>query len=191
VRFRRRRETLNERLLREADAAQAWEVPRIELPRPVDFPEAGITGIARVREWDASASVDAPALRGDEVEFVVLPDRSIVVDEELGDAPLAPLADALEVTIPPPYRAKGVRRGESVWAVAARRIDVVELRPDVEGETIELTSVGEERTLVVDGARAFGRIVQLEALGEERCPDYALRASRLEGNLWEVDVTPL
>jgi hypothetical protein len=191
VPFWRRRETLNEKLLREAGAPHAWELPRIELPRPADFPEAGITGVARVREWDTSATVEAPQLRGDEVEFVVLPDRSIIVDEELGDASLEPLANAIEETLPPPYRARGLRQGTSVWAVGARRIAVVELSPDVEGDTIELTSLREERTLTVDGARAFGRIPQLEGVGETRGADYALRAARLEGPLWQVDVTPL
>jgi hypothetical protein len=190
VPFWRRRETLNEKLLRGLDAPPQWESP-IHHARPPDFPPAGITGIARVREWDASASVDAPELRGEEVEFVVLPDRSVIVDEEVGDAPLAPLADAIEESLAPPYRAKGVRQGATVWAVAARAIDVVELRPDVEGDTIELAAHGGERTLTVDGARAFGRIPQLEAVGEARSPDYVLRVRRLEGPLWEVDLNPL
>ena len=185
-----RRETLNEKLLRELDGPPASESP-IRHPRPLDFPEAGITGIARVREWDASASVDAPDLRGEEVEFVVLPDGSLIVDEEVGDAPPAPLAEGIEETLEPPYRAKGVRRGTTVWAVAARRIAVAELRPDVEGDNVELVVHGGERTLSVDGARAFGRIPQLEAVGGARGPDYVLRAERLEGALWEIDTTPL
>jgi hypothetical protein len=68
---------------------------------------------------------------------------------------------------------------------------VLDLHPDVEGETIELSAHGGERTLTVDGFRAFGRIPQLEAVGEARGPDYALRARRLDGSLWEIDVTPL
>jgi hypothetical protein len=190
VLFRRRREPLHEKLAREAGVPLEWQ-SRYEPLRPPGIPEVGITGNQRFREWDATAVVEAPELAGDEVEFVGLADGSLLVDEEVGDASLEPLADGIEETLEPPYRAKGVRRTESAWAVGARKIEVVELRPDVEGDTIELSAVGGERTLSVDGAKAFGRIPQLEAVGEERGPDYALRATRLEGALWEVDVTPL
>lgn len=186
----RRREPLHERLAREGGLPAEWE-SRYEPLRPPGIPEVGITGNQRFREWDATAVAEAPELEGDTVEFVVLPDRSVLVDQEDGDAPLEPLAAAVEETLEPPYRAHGVRRTDTAWAVGARRIEVLELRPDVEGETIELSSVGGERTLTVDGSSAFGRIPQLEAAGEARAPDYALRAQRLEGSLWEIDVTPL
>ena len=188
--FRRRRESLHERLAREAGVPLEWD-SRYEPLRPPGIPETGITGNPRFREWDASAVAEVPELAGDEVEFVVLPDGSVLVDEEVGDASLGPLADGIEESLRPPYRAKAVRRTESAWAVGARKIEVVELRPDVEGDKIELTSVGAERTLTVDAGRAFGRIPQLEAVGETRGADYALRAERLEGALWEVDATPL
>jgi len=190
VRFFRRRGPLHEQLAREGGVPLDRDA-RFAPLRPPELLEVGITGNPRHREWDASAVAEAPDLEGDEVEFVVLPDRSILVDEEVGDAPLGPLADAIEETLEPPYRVKGVRRTDSVWAVGARKIQVLDLRPDVEGETIELTSVADERTMTVDGSHAFGRVPQLEAAGEERGPDYALRANRLDGSLWEVDVTPL
>jgi len=188
--FRRRRESLTEKLAREGGLPLTWESRYAALPPP-SIPEAGITGNHRFREWDATAVADAPELAGDEVEFVVLPDGSVLVDEEVGDASLTPLADGIEETLRPPYRAKAVRRAESTWAVGARTIGVVELRPDVEGDKIELASVGGERTLTVDGGRAFGRIPQLEEVGEARGREYALRAERLDGALWEVDAAPL
>ena len=40
--------------------------------------EAGITGIARVREWDAVVTVSASGVPGDEAEFVALPDGRLV-----------------------------------------------------------------------------------------------------------------
>lgn len=190
MRIFRRREPLHERLAREGGLPLERD-SRFAPLRPPELLEVGITGNPRFREWDASAVAEAPELEGEEVEFTVLPDGSVLVDEEVGDASLEALADAIEETIEPPYRAKGVRRTASVWAVGARRIEVVDLRPDVEGETIELASVAGERTLTVDGSHAFGRIPQLEAVGEARASDYALRARRLDGSLWEVDVTPL
>ena len=183
----RRREPLHEQLAREGGLPMEWE-SRYEPLRPPGIPEVGITGNQRFREWDATAVAETPGLEGEAVDFVVLPDGSMLVDE---DMPLEPLAAAIEETLEPPYRAHAVRRNDSDWAVGARKIDVLELRPDVEGETIELSSVGDERTLTVDGASSFGRIPQLEAAGESRAPDYALRARRLDGSLWEVDVTPL
>ena len=63
--------------------------------------------------------------RGDIVHFVALPDGTLVVEEDEPDAALTPLADAVETSIPPPYRAEAVRRGPEAWAVAASRITIV------------------------------------------------------------------
>jgi hypothetical protein len=196
VRFRRR-ETLHERLLREGGLGEApveWEPKQAGLPLlggAAALDSAGITGLHRPKEWDATAAVEAPELRGDEVEFVVLPDGSVLVDEEEGDVPLAPLADALEEQLRPPYRARGVRRRADVWAVAAKAIEVVELRPDVDGDELEIVSRGGDRLLTVDGARSFGSVPQLEELASRRGADYVVHASRLDGSLWEVRVAPL
>lgn len=151
----------------------------------------GITGLHRPREWDATAAVEAPDLAGDEVGFVALPGGSLVAADEVDKVALAPLVEALGGELRPPYRALGVRRHADVWAVAARQIDVVELRPDVEGDELELVSRGGERSLTVDGRRAFGSIPQLEQLAASRSEEYALHAFRLEGSLWEVRVSTL
>jgi hypothetical protein len=171
-----------------------WEPRNAGLPLAGDvgaLDSVGITGLHRPREWDATAAVEAPELTGDEVEFVVLPSGSIVTREEVDTASLAPLVGALGGELGRPYRARAVRRHEEVWAVAAKQIEVVELRPDVEGEELELVSRGGERSLVVDGVRAFGSIPQLEHLAASRSPDYALHGSRLDGSLWEVRIAPL
>jgi hypothetical protein len=97
-----------------------------------------------------------------------------------------PLADAVETELRPPYRAEAVRRGEDVWAVAARRIQVV--RFDHDGEEIELTIRDGERTLAVDGESGFGSIRELEALADG---DAAIRARRIDGEDWEVQVNRL
>ena len=196
--FWRRRETLNEKLLREAglerpplDPQPAQEGPRLPGGGGGFFDQVGITGLHRLREWDASAAVEAPGLGGDELSFVVLPDGSLLVDEEVEEAPLAPLADAVEERLRPPYRARAIRRHGDVWAVAANSIGVVDLGADVEGDELELVSRGGERSLTVDGARTFGSVPQLERLAESRSPDYVVHASRLDGSLWEVRVDRL
>jgi hypothetical protein len=182
-----RRKPLHERLLKQAglDPPSADDRPVVGGTR-----EPGVHGIARRREWDAVGTVQAPGVEGKEVTFDVLPDRTVLVDEEEGDAELSPFADAIERELDPPYRARAVRQGPELWAVAARSIEVVELR-DQPGEKIELSKRGDERTLIVDGAREFGTIAQLEQLGSARSPDYAVRAERLDGDWWEVSVDAL
>jgi hypothetical protein len=75
--------------------------------------------------------------------------------------------------------------------VAARAIEVVELTDDPGGDEVTLTVQDGEREVLVDGARTFGSLRPLERLAEGRFDAYALRASRLDGDLWEVEVSPL
>ncbi len=180
-----RRKPLHERLLEQGEAPPEDDRPLIGGTR-----ETGVHGIARRREWDAVATVDAPDLKGDLVSFDVLPDRTVLVEEEQGDAELGPLADAIEREVQPPYRAQAVRQGRELWAVAARTMEAVELK-DQGGEAIELTKRGDERTLIVDGRREFGSIPQLDSIASLRHADYVVRAERLDGDWWEIRVDPL
>jgi hypothetical protein len=45
--------------------------------------------------------------------------------------------------------------------------------------------------LTADGERAFGSIPELERIGREEGDTYVVRASRLDGDLWEVEANPL
>jgi hypothetical protein len=181
-----RREPLHERLAREGALDREEPAPHDVRPR---WGETGIHGVHRLREWDTVATVDAPDVPGDAVGFVSLPDGSLLVEEGDAEAELDPLAQAVEAELDPPYRARATRQTERLWAVSARRIAVVEL--DSPGEAVELTSHGDERTLIVDGERAFGSIPALERLGEREGRSYAVLAERLDGDLWEVRVSAL
>jgi hypothetical protein len=150
----------------------------------------GIHGVHRPREWDAVVTAESEALTGDEVSFVSLADGTLIVEEEVPDGSLGPLADAVEGTLEPPYSAHGVRKSERVWAVGARRVEVAEL-PGAEGEEIELAVQAGSRTLVVDGEHAFGGLPSLERLAAARHEDYVASARRLDGDLFEIRVTPL
>lgn len=126
----------------------------------VNTDAVGIHGVHRQREWDAVVTAQAE-LPGDAVHFAALPDGTLLVDEDVPDGALTPLADALEATVAPPYRAQAVRRGERVWAVGAKRI-AVRAFPGHEEDELEL----------------------LEG-------DTVVLGRRLDGDLFEVEVTPL
>jgi hypothetical protein len=177
----RRSKPLHERL-----AEQGGLVDR--RPGPLftgTIPETGIHGVPREREYDAVATADAPDAQGDSARFVGLEDGSLVVEDGEGD--LTPMADAIERELGRPYRAVAVRRGETQWAVAGHRLQVVEL-PEPGGDEVELVLRGDDKIIVVDGNRAFGTLPELEALAQG---DAVIRASRVDGTLWEVRVDPL
>jgi hypothetical protein len=132
--------------------------------------------------------VEAEGVEGDRVRFVALPDVTIVLEDGEG---VDPLVDALDGVVPPPYRAEAVRRGETQWAIGLRRIEVVELLDDPEGDELMLTVRDGERTLLIDGKPAFGSIPALEQLGAARAESYVVQGQRLTDALWEVRVGPL
>ena len=204
MRFFRRQETLNEKLMREAglasvpagrrEAEPLDPKPRYEGPSLLGgaplFDNPAFTGNARARRWDAVVTAEAPDVAGREVDFVTLPDGSLLVEEEEGNAALDPLAQAVEAELRPPYRAQAVRQTERLWAVSALRIDVATF--EAEGDAIELTQTSDGKALRVDGMPVFGSIPALERLGEAAAgPAYAVHAERLDGDLWEVRVAPL
>lgn len=181
-----RREPIHKKLAREARLEQQ-EPPLVD-PGP-HWGVTGIHGVPRPRRWDAVASANAPGLAGDELHFIALPDGDLVVDEDEPEGTLAPLAEAIELTIEAPYRAEAVRQRRDVWAVAARRVRVAEF--NAEGDEIELVDAESGRTLTVDGAREFGSVPELERLGSEEGEHFVVRARRLDGRLWEVEADPL
>ena len=151
--------------------------------------EAGITGLARQREWDAVATADAPGSPGDEAEFVALTDgRTLVVAGPEGFDP-EPLATALDGSIERPYRAVGVRR-EEVWAVGGSGIETAEFSFD-RGDEFALVRGLDETSLRIDGMPAAEPVPELDRLGEARSATYVVRARRLIGAVFEIEVEPL
>ena len=192
--FFRRERPIHQQLAKEGGLDYARDLADLSPREPIDprhpfWQVVGIHGIPREREWDAVASAEAPGLPGDDVEFVVLPDGSLVVDEDVPDGTLAPLADAL--SLPAPYHAFGLRQEADVWSVAAKRVQVVEVPEHVEGDEIQLVVTDETRTLVVDDMPSSASIPSLEAFAAEQFGSFVLRASRLDDLLWEVTVIPL
>ena len=150
---------------------------------------AAVSGAPRARTWDAVASAHAPLLVGETVTFVTLADGTVVVDGDVPDGSLVPLAAAVEATISPPYRAAALRKEQDVWAAVAEEIVVAEL-PGVEGDVVELVIVEGARELTIDGERTIRPLPALDVLaGQHR--DAALHAERVDGQLFAVEVFPL
>ena len=129
--------------------------PPDEFGRPSPFGEVALHGVPRPRQWDTVASAEAE-LPGAEVHFTALPDGTLVVEEDVPDGSLSPLADAIEAGLDPPYVAEAVRREDGVWAVGAKRIRVREF-PDHEGDDLELV----ENDQVVIGRRIDGDLFEV------------------------------
>lgn len=165
-----RRKPLHERL-----AEEGGLVERAPPTRP-PWDQVGIHGVPRPRQWDAVTAVEAPGLEGDDREFVLLADGTL-----LGEESDTALAEA--VPLEPPFRAQAVRRGDDLWAVAANEITVAELEEDPGGEVLDVVVRDGERTVLVDGMRRFGGVPTLERLLEG---DGAVHAERLDESLWEV-----
>jgi hypothetical protein len=183
--FWRRKEPLHQKLAREGGLVDEEPPPHDTTPR---WGSAGIHGVPKTREWDATAFVEAGELPGDEAAFVALPEGALLVE---GDGDVGPLAAALEGQIARPYRAIAVRRDARYWGVAARRIEVVALS-GFPGDDLELSVNDGERTLRVDGMPSFGDVAALERLAAQRgYTSYVVRAQRLDGDLWEYQLAPL
>ena len=205
--FRRRKEeeTLNEQMLREAgiaDAEQPVEEP--DPPAPIDpyegsYPADATGGIvpasfdramARPAVWDLVTTATAGGIAGDTVEFAALPAGDLIVDTETGDGDVSPLADVVEKQLKPPYRVLARREDDDLWSIAARTIDVVELKFDG-GDEIELVENEGNTELRVDGQPWNQEIPELERAGETLGTDFVVQADRLDGDLWEIRASAL
>lgn len=149
----------------------------------------GVMGVGPGRTWDAVAAAQAPELTGDSVTFFALDDGTLVVSEDVPDGALSPVANALEETVEPPYRAAAARNEGHIWTAVAESVRIVELR-EVDADEIDLTVVDGERTLTVGGEVTIRALPALDALADEH-DSVALHVERVDGDLFAVDVFPL
>ena len=133
---------------------------RIDDPRAFRWVEAGVSGLARPRQWDATALVEVDALRGyeaPELEFRVLADGSVV-----GDVPAEAVPElTAELGLDPPYAARAVRKDGGRWAVGALRIDAdeIELPQGLEAFSLEVAVPPDDETaFLVDGEHGPGAL---------------------------------
>lgn len=191
--FRRRHETLNEQLLREAGLGPARaEETASELAALPHFWRGevdlghGHKSRHRQTEGDTMVTVRAASLPGERIEFTTLPNGDIIVDREEGDEDLAPLAEAVERRVNPPYRAMADRQDGDLWAVTARRIQVAEFE-FADGDALVLSVNDGAAELLVEGEPRGAQVPELlEQLGEPKGPNYCVEADRIDGDFWEL-----
>ncbi|HXV35219.1 MAG TPA: hypothetical protein VD769_14525 [Gaiellaceae bacterium] len=163
--------------------------------------EAGVSGLARQREWDATAIAEVPSLQSSDVgelDFRVLGDGSVI-----GDVDPAVVADLTrELSIDAPYIARAVRQDGTNWIVGAVQMEseLVELATGAEALSLEAAVPPEgEPMYLVDGeiqaelpdGPAGEALAELERIGAERFQAFVARADRLEDGRWELTVDPL
>jgi hypothetical protein len=163
--------------------------------------ETGVSGLARAREWDATALVPVPSLRGyeaNELEFRVFPDGTVV-----GDVPPEAVGELTrDLGLKPPLVVQAFRQGDSEWTVGALRLDSdlvslptgiaatsLEVAVPPDGETILLVD-GDIATEVPEGPEGEA-LATLESLGAARFQAFVARADRVEDGRWELTIDPL
>jgi len=148
----------------------------------------GVMGVGPGRTWDAVVAAHAPGLTGGSVTFVALEDGTLVVNEDLPDGALGPIADTIEEMVGPPYRAAAARGEGDLWNAVAESVQIVEL--DVGSDEVELSVVDGERTLTLGDEQSDRALPALDALAAEH-DAVAIHAERVDGDLFAVDVFPL
>lgn len=157
---------------------------------PSDDPSPHLAGmddfLLRPGGYDAFGWTDAPGVAGTRLEFVVLPNRSLIVLQQDGEEPLDVFAEAVETQIAPPYRARARREKGDRWSVYARATQILEL-PGVDTDELEVTVLAGESTATVDGD-----LGPLYALADERgYHEFFARAEWLEDDVYEVRMEAL
>lgn len=175
-------------------------------PRALRWVEAGVSGLARSRDWDHVELVSVPELANDSLEelrFSVLADGTAVGATPPGSDPelLDRLAGRLGEALTRPFEAVAARRTRLEWSLAGRllRLEELALPPLAADELVVALGPGDERpTVLVDGeepaepsAELAEAVVRLAELGGRRFESYVARARRLEPDRWAVSVDPL
>jgi hypothetical protein len=172
-------------------------------PRVFRWVEAGVSGLAALREWDATAIVELTELAAagrSELDFRVLTDGTVV-----GDVPpeaVDPLTAGLGLAAP--YAARAVRQSEREWIVAGLALDseVVDLPRGLDASSLEVAVPPEadgEPAYLVDGdfltelpeGQLGEALRELERRALERFEAVVARADRVEDGRWELTIDPL
>lgn len=172
-------------------------------PRAFRWVEAGVSGLAALREWDETTIVEVPELEASELselDFRVLMGGALVGDVAREAVPSL----TRELRLDPPYAARAVRQSAREWAVAALQLDSelvdlprgidalaleVAVPPEADGEPAYLVD-GEFLDELSDGPLADA-LRELERRAAERFQAFVARADRVDDGRWELTIDPL
>jgi hypothetical protein len=192
----KKKETYNEQMLREAgldrvvfNTPQPQPQPEAEA-RPEPVPAPATDRSPEPSDWEVVATVSAP-IHGHRVDFTTLPDGDLIVTDGNNDDDFSSLADAIEEHVSPPYQAIATRGDGDVWRISAKRLEVAQFAfPGA--NALELAQAGGVLELDVDGEPSdVAPPVELQRLGEHAGTDYSVQAQRIDGDYWEIKVSPL
>jgi hypothetical protein len=169
---------------------------------------AGITGIPRLREWDAVVLVELPELEASlltefELSAPIEGDVRARADEGVPRRMLERIAETLDAEVERPYDALVVRKDRRRWSAGARTIrlgDTIELPAGFPATSLEVVRTpegaletradGEE----VDPALApliVEVVAALDRRGRERFESFVARADKVANGSWQLTIDPL
>ena len=163
---------------------------------------AGVTGLARPRQWDATIAVELPELEGEtlaELSFVAFEDA--VVGPAVQAGVCEGIAAALDEAVDRPFEALVVRKSATTWMAGARRVHAELVRlPGLSAEVVEVALAPDgELSAALDGRPVEGLVDpsvdaalrELEQRGRTRFQAFAARADNLDGERWQLTIDPL
>jgi hypothetical protein len=174
-------------------------------PRAFRWVEAGVSGLARSRDWDVVALVEVPELAEaalEELRFGVLADGTLVGDDATaaGREVLERLAGRLREAVRAPFEVVAARQTRDEWSLAARELRIEEVELEELDVTELVVAVGPDglRTLLVDGEEPIAMTDELEnaaarldAIGRKRSRSFVVRARHTVGDRFAISVDPL
>jgi hypothetical protein len=168
---------------------------------------AGITGIPRLREWDAVVFVDVPELARSELgelAFVAFVDgeAEALAGAGIPRRVIERMAAGLETKVERPYEARAVRKSDVVWSVGARTFHghAFGLPAGFPASSLEVVVTPDgERAVTADGGEIppsleplyEDAVAELERRGRERFQSFVVRADKVGDERWQLTIDPL
>lgn len=167
-----------------------------------------MTGIHRLREWDAVVLVELPELEASllsEFELLAPVDGEVQAqaDEGIPRRTVERVAAALDAEADRPYEALVVRKDRRRWSAGARQLslgDSIQLPAGFPASSLEVirTPEGALETRVdgeeMDPALAplvVDVVAGLDRRGRQRFESFVVRADKVAEGSWQVTIDPL
>ena len=163
-----------------------------------------MSGLARVREWDATALVALPELESEPVTTFELLARPGGLHAEPGvpAGVVERVVAALDTSVARPYAARAVRQGRAEWLAGAVEIRSEELELPAPAGTSSIEVVrppAGRRQVMVDGEEALeplaaslgAAVEELDRRGSARFESFVARADKVLGDRWDLTIDAL